>query len=69
MVEVAEAVDTVLFSGCSAGDLKRLLGLAHRREYADGQLVFAHGDDASELLVVMAGKVRLELPVSILAGR
>jgi len=58
--------DAVLFSGCTEQDLVHLTGIAQNREFNDGEILFSQGDEARDLMVLVSGKVRLELPVSIL---
>lgn len=66
MVNIDSLRDSVLFSGCAEQDLKRLGEIAQTREYEDRQLLFALGEEATELMVISSGAVQLELPVSVL---
>ncbi len=55
-----------LFGECSADELTRLAALVGDRALADGELIFQQGDPARELMLVAAGEIHLEMPVTIL---
>lgn len=66
MTSMDRVRESRLFGECEESDLAPLAGIARSRDYADGEKVFSHGDEARELMVVAAGRIQLELPLSIL---
>lgn len=58
--------DTRLFADCTEEELIHLASVAQDREYADGEMLFSLGQEATNLMVVAAGRIQLEMPVSIL---
>jgi CRP-like cAMP-binding protein len=69
MVPVDLLHETPLFSGCTEQDFERLGKIVQVREFQDGQLLFAHGEEARELMVIASGSIQLEFPVSVLGHR
>jgi CRP-like cAMP-binding protein len=55
-----------LFADCTEQEVAKLDRMASERQFTADEFVFAQGDAAQELTVVVAGEIRLELPVSIL---
>jgi CRP-like cAMP-binding protein len=55
-----------LFADCTEQELAKLDRMASEREFGAEEFVFAQGSVAQELIVVAAGEIQLELPVSIL---
>ncbi|RJP34279.1 MAG: cyclic nucleotide-binding domain-containing protein [Phycisphaerales bacterium] len=66
MNEVFDLYGTPLFAGCSREELTPLAAVARHRDFGDGELVFAHNDEANDLMIIASGRVELELPVFIL---
>ena len=52
-----------LFGGLSEQQTNRLLDLANRTQYQDGDQVFAKGDMASDIYIVISGQVRLDFEI------
>lgn len=58
--------DAAVFAECSEDELARLAALVTDQQLGDGELVFKQGDRASELMLVAAGEIHLEVPLAIL---
>ena len=50
-----------LFSGLDEDLVRRIIGLAVSKRYADGELLFSKGDEADGLLAVASGQVRISV--------
>ncbi|MBI4605240.1 MAG: cyclic nucleotide-binding domain-containing protein [Planctomycetes bacterium] len=66
MTQLQALHDSRLFADLTEMDMVQLDNIAEERRLTDGQCLFARGDEARELMVVLSGSVQLELPVSIL---
>lgn len=51
--------DIPLFSGLDADELQSINGIAARRNYRKGELIFSEGDPAEGLFVVESGRVKI----------
>lgn len=66
MPEIDLLTTSVLFQGCDDEQRASLVAISEAREYANGQIILAHGDEAREVMIIAAGFIRLEMPLSIL---
>jgi len=53
-----------LFSSLDEADLARLLALAVRRQYPEGEILFNLGDEGDDLYVIQKGRVKVTIPSS-----
>lgn len=68
--EKLELLKTVpLFAACDAREIERLGMLVEEVDLPAGRVLFAQGNSADELFVVVSGMVRVERDGSILAHR
>ena len=60
-LDVIQRLRVPLFSTLDANDLALVGALARRVSYAQNQLVFARGDSADQLFIVVAGRLRISV--------
>jgi CRP-like cAMP-binding protein len=64
MVTAQELGEVGLFAGLSQTQLETLAGLAEAHSYAEGEALFREGEGASQLFLLMAGKVRIQVQLT-----
>jgi CRP-like cAMP-binding protein len=60
-VNLIKRLSVPLFSTLDESDLALIVPLAHRRSFEPNQLVFAKGDHAEDLYIVLAGRMRISV--------